>query len=44
MDAKGGQGDRMDGEIGTDTHKLLTLCIRQITNESVLCSTGNSAQ
>ena len=31
---------RMSWEIGIDIHTLL--CIQQLTNENLLCSTGNS--
>ena len=34
----------MNWEIGIDIYKLLILCIKQITNENVLYSTGNSTQ
>ena len=33
-----------DWEIGIDMYTLLMLCIKQITNESLLYSTGNSTQ
>ena len=32
----------MNWEIGTDTHMLLIRCINWITNENLLCTTGNS--
>ena len=38
---KRGRGG-MNWEIGTDTHTLL--CIKQVTNENLLHSTGNSTQ
>ena len=41
---QGGMGSRMDWEIGTDIYTLLILCIKWITNENLLYSTGNSAQ
>ena len=31
-------------EIGTDAYTLLILCIKQITDENLLHSTGNSTQ
>ena len=34
----------MNWEIGTDIYTLLILCIKQITNENLLYSTGNSTQ
>ena len=34
----------MNWEIGIDIYKLLILCIKQITNENMLYSTGNSTQ
>ena len=39
LSRQGGRGG-MDWEIGIHTHTLL--CITQITNENLLCSTGNS--
>ena len=38
MDIKGGGG--RNWEIGIDTYTLLTLCIKQITSENLLFSTG----
>ena len=34
----------MNWEIGIDIYTLLMLCIKWITNENLLCSTGNSTQ
>ena len=34
----------MNWEIGIDTYTLLILCIKQITNEDLLHSSGNSTQ
>ena len=34
----------LNWEIGTDIYTLLILCIKSITNESLLYSTGNSTQ
>ena len=42
MDTKGGRGGGMDWEIGIDMYTLL--CIKQITNENRLYSTGNSTR
>ena len=44
MDTKGekGWGDGMNWEIGIDIYTLLILCIKYITNENLLYSTGNS--
>ena len=39
----GYQGESGVGGIGTDTHTLLILWIKQVTNENILSSTGNSA-
>ena len=45
MDTKGGKGVReMNREIGIDTHTLLMLCIKEITDENVLYSTRKSTQ
>ena len=41
MDSKGREGGGTNWEIGTDTYRLL--CIKQITNENLLYSPGNSA-
>ena len=35
-------GGRRNQKIGIDTYTLLILCIKQITNKNILCSTGNS--
>ena len=32
----------MNWEVGIDTHMLLIPCIKQITNENLLYTTGNS--
>ena len=37
-----GKGGERNWEIGTDRHTLLILRIKWITNENLLCSTGNS--
>ena len=42
MDTEGGRGGAMNWEIGIDIHTLL--CIKQIINENLLYSTGNSTQ
>ena len=42
MDTKRGKEGGMNWEIGIDIYTLL--CIKQITNESLLYSTGNSTQ
>ena len=42
MDTKGGSRGGMNWEIGIDIHTLL--CIKQITNENLLYSTGNCVQ
>ena len=39
---KGGCG--RNWEIGIDIYTLLILCVKQITNENLLYSTGNSTQ
>ena len=39
---QGGRGGKMKWEIGIDTYTLL--CIKQITNENLLHSIGNSTQ
>ena len=44
MDTKGESGDGINWEIGIDIYTLLILCIKQITNESLFYSTGNSTQ
>ena len=44
MDTKGREGDGMNWKIGADIYILLTLCIKWITNENLLDSTGNSPQ
>ena len=44
MDTKGEGGGGMNWEIGIDIYTLLTLCIKQITNENLLYNTGNSTQ
>ena len=43
MDNKGERRERRI-EIGIDTYMLLIPCIKSITNENLLCSTGNSTQ
>ena len=42
MDTKWGGGAGWDWEIRFDVYTLL--CVKQITNENRLCSTGNSTQ
>ena len=42
MNTKGGKGSGMNWEIGIDAYTLLW--IRQVTNENLLDSTGNSTQ
>ena len=42
VDTKGGSVGGMNWEIGIDIYTLL--CIKQITNENLLYSTGNSTQ
>ena len=42
MDTKGGRRGRMNWEIGIDIYTLL--CIKEITSENLLYSTGNSTQ
>ena len=42
MDTEGERGGGMNWEIGIDRYKLL--CIKEITNENLLYSTGNSTQ
>ena len=37
-------GDQMNRETGTDMYTLVILCIKWITNEKLLSSTGNSTQ
>ena len=44
MDTKGEGGGGMNWEIGIDIYTLLTLCIKQITNENLLYNAGNSTQ
>ena len=44
MDTKGERGIGTNWEIGVDIDKLLILCVKQITSESLLCSTGNFIQ
>ena len=46
MDTKGEVGGRvgMNWEIGINIYTLLILCIKYITNENLLYSTGNSTQ
>ena len=44
MVTKGGRGCGMNWEIGIDIYTLLILCIKWITNENLLYSTGNSTQ
>ena len=44
MDTKGEGGDGINWEIGTDIDILFILCIKQITNENLFYSTGNSTQ
>ena len=41
---KGGSGGGMNWEIGSDIYTLLILCIKQITNQNLLYSTGNYTQ
>ena len=41
-DTKGGMEGEMNWEIGIDVYTLL--CIKYITNENLLYSTGNSTQ
>ena len=38
------RGHGVNWETGIDAHTLLILCIKQITNENLLLSTGNSTQ
>lgn len=40
MDTKVGNGSEMNWETGTDICTLLILCIKQMTNENLLYSTG----
>ena len=40
MDTKCGREGGMNREIGTDIYSLL--CIKELANENLLCSTGNS--
>ena len=43
MDAKWGKGaGRRTWEIGVDIYTLLILYTKYITNENILCSSGNS--
>ena len=42
MDTKGIRRGGMNWETGTETHTLLMLRIKQITNGSMKASTGNS--
>ena len=45
LGSPGVQGDEgINWEIGIDTYPLLTLCIKWVTNENLLYSTGNSTQ
>ena len=44
MNTKGEKGDGMNWEIGIDIYTLLVLGIKEITNENLLYSTGNSTQ
>ena len=44
MDTKGESGYGINWEIGIDIYTLLILCIKQITNEKLFYSTGNSTQ
>ena len=37
-------GDEINWEIGIDVNTLLTLCIKQITNENLLYSSRNPTQ
>ena len=39
---KEGKAGGMNWEIRIDTYALLTLCIKQITNENILYSIGDS--
>ena len=40
----GGSGGGMNWEIGIDVYTLLILCVKQVTNENLLDSTGGSTQ
>ena len=44
MDTKRRRGGGMNWKVGTDIYTLLRLCIRQITNESLLHHSGNATQ
>ena len=44
MDIKGGKGGRMTWETGLDVYTLVILCVKQIINENLQYSTGNSTQ
>ena len=41
---QGGRGGGMNWEIGIDIYTLLILCIKCITNENLLYSTGSVTQ
>ena len=43
-DTKGGRVGGMNWEIGIDIYTLLIPCIKEIANENLLYSTGNSIQ
>ena len=42
MDTKGGKRVEKNLEVDIDIYTLLLLCIKQITDENLLYSTGNS--
>ena len=44
MDTKQEEGCGMYQEVWIDVYTLLLLCIQQIINENLLCSTGSSTQ
>ena len=44
MDTKGGRKGRMNWETGIDIYTLLIPCIKQVTNENLLCNTENCTQ
>ena len=44
MDTKGGKRVEKNLEVDIDIYTLLLLCIKQITDENLLYSTGNSYQ
>ena len=37
---QGGKGSGINWDIGIDIYTLLILCIKYLTNENLLCSTG----